>query len=73
MSQPKMTELDKKLQEMALMNWNQFVQVIGQDAIISAKICMLRQNKNSYGAIAMKLGIEEHQARYGCSKCEIPT
>lgn len=64
-----MTELDKKLQEMALLNWSQFVQVIGQDAIVAAKVCLLRQDKRSYGEISNKLGITENQARYACTKC----
>lgn len=65
-----MTELDKKLQEIAVMNWQQFVQIIGADAIIAAKVCLLRQNKKSYGEISNKLSISESQARYACNKCE---
>lgn len=67
-----MTDLDKKLQEIALLNWKQFVTLIGEDAVTSAKVCLLRQNKKSYGEISNKLGITEHQARYGCNKCEMP-
>jgi predicted transcriptional regulator len=65
-----MTELDKKLQEMAIMNWPQFVQMVGLDAITAAKVCLLRKNDKSYGEISNKLGITEHQARYSCQKCE---
>lgn len=67
-----MTDLDKKLQEIAVLNWKQFVALIGEDAIVSAKVCLLRQNKKSYGEIANKLSITEHQARYGCNKCDVP-
>lgn len=70
MNQQRMTELDKKLQEMALTNWPQFVQMIGADAVVTAKICLLRQKKASYGEISIKLGVTENQARYGCSKCD---
>lgn len=66
----RMTELDKKLQEIALANWPQFVQLVGEDAILSAKICLLRQNNASYGEIENRLGITTNQARYGCNKCE---
>lgn len=66
-----MTDLDKRLQEMAVMNWQQFVSLIGTDAIVLAKVCLLRQSKKSYGEISNKLGITEHQARYGCNKCEV--
>lgn len=67
------TELDKKLQEMALTNWSQFVQLVGEDAIVAAKMCMLRQDKRSYGEISVKLGLTHDQARYGCSKCDSKT
>lgn len=70
MKQESMTELDKKLQEMALLNWQQFVQMVGPSAIVSAKVCLLRQKQNSYGEISIKLGITESQARYSCSKCD---
>ena len=66
----RMTELDKKLQEMAVSNWPQFAQLVGEDAILSAKICMLRLNNSSYGEIENRLGITTNQARYGCNKCE---
>jgi|GEM_PF-5921126 len=65
-----MTDLDKKLQEIATRNWPQFVALIGANAITAAKICMLRGDGKSYGQIQTKLGITEDQARYGCTKCE---
>jgi hypothetical protein len=71
MSNEPQTELDKKLLEIAMKNWPQFVALIGSDAITSAKVCLLRQNKSSYGEISIKLGITEHQARYGCVKCDV--
>ena len=65
-----LTDLDRKLQEIASKNWQQFVDLIGSDAITAAKICMLRQDQKSYGEICIKLNITEHQARYGCGKCD---
>lgn len=72
-TQPKkeLTELDRKLQEMALLNWTQFVKLVGADAIIAAKICLLRQADRSYGEISQKLSISERRARYWCGECEI--
>lgn len=64
-----MTDLDKKLQEIAVMNWAQFVQLVGPEALIKAKVCLLRQNKSSYGEISIKLAITERQARYACENC----
>lgn len=66
----RMTELDKKLQEIALSNWPQLVQLVGEDAILAAKICLLRQNKASYGEIENRLGITKSHVRYHCNKCE---
>jgi hypothetical protein len=65
----KMTELDRKLQEMAINNWDQFVHYLGQDAIRSAKICLLRKGGSSYGQISVKLGLTTNEARYGCRRC----
>lgn len=67
-----MTDLDKKLQEMAVMNWPQFAKLVGDDALTAAKVCLLRQQNKSYNEIGIKLRITEHQARYGCNKCEMP-
>jgi len=65
-----MTDLDKKLQEIALMNWKQFVALIGEDALISAKVCLLRQDKKSYGEIQQKLKLTKNQVEYAaCKKC----
>ncbi|SHK92771.1 hypothetical protein SAMN05444266_101615 [Chitinophaga jiangningensis] len=64
-----MTDLDKKLQEMAMTNWEQFVHLIGEDALTAAKVCLLRQNNASYGKISQKLGITEKQVRGRCDKC----
>jgi exopolysaccharide biosynthesis predicted pyruvyltransferase EpsI len=64
-----MTELDKKIQEIALLNWPQFVQLIGDDAIIKAKTCLLRQQGRSYGEICVKLDLSKDQVVYACKKC----
>jgi hypothetical protein len=55
---------------MALLNWHQFAALVGKDAITSAKACLLRQKRQSYPQISIKLGITESQAKYACSKCD---
>ena len=65
------TELDKKLQEIATKNWPQFVALIGEDAILAAKICMLRQDNKSYGEISVKLSITYDKATYWCRECDV--
>ena len=65
-----MTELDKTIREIALNNWEQFVQLMGKEAITNAKVCLLRQKNKSYNEIANKLRITETQSRYACKKCE---
>lgn len=72
MKTTQLTDLDKKLQEIALMNWPQFAALVGEDAITAAKVCLLRQGGKSYGEISNKLSITERQAQYGCGKCDIP-
>lgn len=64
-----MTDLDRKLQEIGTKNWPQFVALIGEEAILAAKICLLRQDRRSYGEISVKLGITESKARYHCNEC----
>lgn len=67
-----MTELDRKLQELALINWPAFVALLGEDAILSAKICLLRGGGKSYGEISLKMGISSAKARSRCSDCPVP-
>jgi predicted transcriptional regulator len=67
----RLTDLDKTLQEMAAANWPQFVAMVGPEAIIAAKVCLLRQAGKSYGEIAVRLGVTERQAGYACTKCEV--
>jgi hypothetical protein len=67
---PPLTDLDLKLIEMATKNWPQFVSLIGEDAITAAKICLLRQDKKSYGQIQTRLGLTKNQVEYGCTKCD---
>lgn len=67
------TDLDKKLLEIAKSNWPQFVSLIGDDAITTAKICLLRKDGKSYGQIQTKLGVTKNQAEYACNKCEVKT
>lgn len=64
-----MTDLDKKLQEMAVMNWPQFAKLLGDDALTAAKICLLRQQNKSYGEISVKLNVTEKKARYWSGEC----
>lgn len=70
MAESKMTKLDEKLREMALVNWDQFVALIGEDAILRAKMCMMRKNGASYGQIKMKLGVSESAIRWNCNSCK---
>jgi hypothetical protein len=65
-----LTELDKKLQEIALADWQKFVAMVGEDAVISAKVCLLRQNGNSYGQIKGRLKITIDKVRWECKQCE---
>lgn len=68
----KMTDLDKELQEIASRDWPKLVKMIGEDGIIVAKVCLLRQRDKSYKQISNRLGISEKQARSRCYSCDIP-
>lgn len=65
-----MTDLDKKLQGIANNNWEQFMDMVGREAIVQAKSCLLRQEGKSYHQIAVRLNISDSQARWGCTKCD---
>ena len=65
-----LTVLDKKLREIALLNWEQFERLIGPDAILNAKICLLRQENKSWAEICNKLDVLPDKARYACKKCD---
>jgi hypothetical protein len=70
MAKPPLTDLDKKLFEIACKNQAQFIALIGEEAWIAAKVCLLRQDKKSYGEISIRLSLTKEQARYACNKCE---
>lgn len=64
-----LTELDKQLQQIALSDWQKFVAMIGEDAVVSAKVCLLRRENRSYGQIKQALKITKERARYVCKHC----
>lgn len=61
--------LDTELQQMAVMDWALFCRTIGDDAILSAKICILRKRSLSQNMIAIKLSLTRSQVRTGACKC----
>lgn len=62
------TELDNKLKNIANTDWEAFTAIVGSDAIMAAKICILRSEGKSYSQISIKLKITEAQARYAWYK-----
>lgn len=64
-----MTDLDKKLQEIAAMNWQQFVKLVGGKALLNAKIC-LRQSGKTWGQICNQFDVSLGKAQNSCKKCE---
>lgn len=61
-----MNDLDKKLQEIATTNWEQFMEIVGPEILITAKARILRKEGKSYQQICIKLEMTESQARYAC-------
>ncbi|HRO18613.1 MAG TPA: hypothetical protein PLU07_10505 [Ferruginibacter sp.] len=65
------TPLDAQLRELALTDWDAFVQLLGEDAITKAKVCLLLNKGQSYNQVANKLQITKHQVEYMCNrKCQ---
>lgn len=61
------TPLDTDLRNLAMTDWATFVELVGYDNILAAKICLMRRNNSSYGKIQMKLGVSFKKARYNSS------
>lgn len=64
-----MTPEEEQLQQLALTDWTEFKKIVGLDAILNARVCILRKKKQSLNQIAIKLNITKHQVRTRCSKC----
>lgn len=64
-----LTEIDKKLQQIALTDWPLFVSMVGADAIIRAKVCLLRKEGKSYEQVSTKLHISYKRARSRSRSC----
>lgn len=69
-AQKQFTELDKELQGLALVDWSAFVKLVGDDAIVSAKVCILKSRGKSLNQIGSRLDITKNQAQYQCAKCD---
>lgn len=63
------TELDKELQQLSLIDWPAFVQLVGEDAITAAKVCILKSRGKSLAQIATRLTITKRQVQVRCDKC----
>ena len=66
-----LTELDKRVLEIAITNPAIFVEMLGKETMDRLKVCLLRGDGKSYGAISQRLSITVRQAEYGCGKCEV--
>lgn len=64
------TPLDMELRDLAAFDWTAFVQLIGDEAITKAKVCMLLKRGSSYNQIANRLKITKRKAQWVCTeKC----
>ena len=71
-NQKNLSTLDVQLQNMAAVNWEGFVSLVGAKNIRKAKICLLRRKGKSLNQIANKLSITKRQVDYNCNKCDLP-
>lgn len=65
------TDLDKDLQQLAAVDWPTFVQLVGEDFILSAKICILKSRGKSLNQIANKLSVTKSKIETRCKRCEL--
>lgn len=56
--------LNAELREIALLDWARFYELMGDDAMQKAKICLLRSRGETIGRIEMKLGVSRMQVRH---------
>jgi orotate phosphoribosyltransferase-like protein len=56
------------LQNSALCNWDAFINLIGAQSILAAKICLLKSKGYSLQQIANRLHITKETARYWIEK-----
>lgn len=58
------TDLDIKLRELAEEDWATFCQLVGDDAILTAKICYLRAKGMSLTQVENKLGVTRRKVQW---------
>lgn len=61
--------LEGELKELAITNWEQFVALIGKEAIEKARICQLKKKGNSIRKIAYKTKTSKSTVHNICKKC----
>ena len=63
------TQLDQDLQQLASVDWVAFVNLVGDDAILAAKVCLLKSRGKSIKQVTNKLSITKSQVETRCKKC----
>lgn len=56
--------LDEYLQWLAINEWETFKRLVGEDAIISAKVCIMKKRGFSLGQISNRLKSQKWVVRY---------
>lgn len=68
LSQIKIEKLDKALQEMAILRFEEFCMLAGVDKM-QAYVCIERGSGKSFGAIAQSIGVTKQAVSQRCKKC----
>ena len=63
-----MSPLDRRLQELALLNWELFCTYTGVN-IQQAQVCLLRSQGRSLGQIAVKLSLKKRAVQRIAERC----
>ena len=65
------TALDMDLQQLSSVDWVAFVKLVGEDAIVAAKVCLLKSRGRSLNQTASRLHITKSQVETRCKKCPV--
>jgi hypothetical protein len=65
----KQTELDTQLRELALTDWPRFIELMGEDAINKAKICLMKRQGRTIRYMAFRVKMPQSTTGLACQRC----
>lgn len=65
-----MNNHEEKLKIIALTDWEEFIRIVGPDAILIGQMRLMRQEGKTYRQISLRLKVTESQVKYACKNIE---